>query len=483
MSRSNVAGVVNAFPRRYGLVWLTCGLLAGSPSLCAGVEEAIPVRVDERVELLSVVFRMIGAVEYSQTSKSVPYAREVDEHFGRFKEHEAIQLARKLRNESGIGFDAVAWFAVHLEGGPKMEPKIPWARLTDMDSRWSPDSASAFLSALQRFANESQAFDFFRRHQDLYAAAAERLSRELAKRPYRSWLDSFFGAKPSARFCAIVGMLNGGANYGTKVRYPDGHEEIMPILGADKIDASGLPVFGTEASGLAAHEFCHSYCNPLIDQFADKIVPPAEKIYPHRARLLRVQAYPSARTMLYESLVRACTHRFLCAHGTPAEAAAQLREEVGRGFFWTPELSKLLSGYERSRQKYPTLESYMPVVVRFFENLAKSIDDRMNRFPHVVRMTPQNGATGVDPKITELRIEFDRTMNPAGRALVDGDASMPAMPARGHFSEDARTFIQPIKLAPGKTYTFSLNHIFYSGFTSAEGLPLDPVAVRFSTAK
>jgi hypothetical protein len=466
-----------------GLVWLACGLLAGSACSYGRAQEAIPVRVDERVELLSVVFRLIDAPEYSQAPKSVPYVKEVDEYFGPFEGREAIRLARKLRRDRGIGFDAVASFALHLRGGPHLEPKVAFDESNELDRRWSPDSASEFLAALQRFADDTKAFDFFHQHRELYARSAARLARELAKRPYRGWLDSFFGARPGAKFCAIVGMLNGGANYGTKLRYPDGHEEILPILGAGKFDAGGLPVFEDQTAALAAHEFCHSYCNPLIDRFADKLLPAAEKIYPHRAKLLKDQAYPSARLMLYESLVRACTHRFLCTHGTPAEAAAQLRQEVGRGFFWTPELSNLLLGYERSRQQYPTLEAYMPVIVRFFEDLAKSIDDRLNRFPHVVRVTPANGATDVDPAITELRIEFDRPMNRAGHSLVGNKAVMPAMPVQGHFSENGKTFIQPIQLAPGKTYTFSLNHIHYSGFTSTDGVPLDPVSVKFSTTR
>jgi Domain of unknown function (DUF4932) len=466
-----------------GLVWLVWGPLAGLTLANERGAEAIPVRVDERVELLSVIFRLADASEYSQAPKSAPYVKEVDGYFGPFKNHEAVQLAQKLRRERGIGYDAVASFALHVQGGPRLQPRVPFEQASELEARWSPQSASEFLAALQRFADDSKAFDFFHQHEELYAKSAKRLEQELARRPYRAWLDAFFGGRAAGKFCAIVGMLNDGANYGRKVRYPDGHEEILPILGAGKFDDSGLPAFDNQTAGLAAHEFCHSYCNPLIDQFADKLMPAAEKIYPYRASLLKVQAYPNPRIMLYESLVRACTHRFLCAHGTPAEAAAQLRAEVGRGFFWTPDLSNLLVRYERSRQQYSTLEAFMPVVVQFFDDLAKSMDDRLNRFPHVVRLTPENGATDVDPALTELRIEFDRPMNRAGHSLVGNQAVMPAFPGRGHFSDDAKTFIQPIKVAPSKTYTFSLNGVYYSGFTSADGLPLDPVPVKFSTAK
>src|SRR5262245_49251829 len=103
----------------------------------------VPVRVDERVELLSIIFRLVGPGEYHQTSDAVPYAKAVDEHFGPFKEHETIKLARKLRRERRIGFDAVAWFAVHLKGGPRLEAKVPYDnKKLAMESRWKPETAA-----------------------------------------------------------------------------------------------------------------------------------------------------------------------------------------------------------------------------------------------------------------------------------------------------------------------------------------------------
>src|SRR5262249_23773103 len=157
--------------------------------------------------------------------------KEVDEHFAPFKDHAAVQLARKLRASRSIGFDAVASFALHIQGGPRLEPKFPFdVKPADLERRWSLESAAQFLAALQAFADDSQAFAFFEQHRVLYDKSAARLAQELSKRPYRAWLDGFFGARPTAKFCAIVGMLNGGANYGTKIRYPDGHEEILPVL-------------------------------------------------------------------------------------------------------------------------------------------------------------------------------------------------------------------------------------------------------------
>jgi hypothetical protein len=443
----------------------------------------VPVRVDERVELLSIVFRLADAFEYRLTPGTVPYAKEVDAYFAAYKDHPAIRMARKVREERRVAFDAVAWFAVHITGNPRLNPKLPFDQMVDMDKRWSATSAADFLAALQRFADDSKAFTFMRAHRELYAKSADRLAKKIAQRPYRAWLDGFFGGKPGAEFSAIVGMLNGSANYGTKVRYPDGHEEILPIIGAAKFDDSGLPIFDASTTGIVAHEFCHSYCNPLVDRFADRLLPPAEKIFPRRKGLLTQQAYTDARTMLYESLVRACTYQFLRAHGTPAEADAELQDQLRRGFYWNPELSSLLREYEGSRDTYRTLEAFMPRVVQFFERQAASLDERLAGIPRVAQFIPENGAKDVDPALSELRLKFDRPMKPGEAALLGRKGELPAMPSKGRFKDDAMTFIQPVKLEPGRTYRITINSVWQPGFASAAGLPLDPIQFTFTTAK
>jgi hypothetical protein len=444
----------------------------------------VPVRVDERVELLSIVFRLQGAFEYHQTRDTVPYARAVDRYFAPFKDHEAIKLAGKLRDERAIAFDAVAWFAVHLTGGPRLAPKVAFDnKKLVMDSRWTPATAAAFLLALQKFADDSKAFDFFEKHRGFYARSARRLAQEMARRPYRAWLNGFFGGKPGSQFCAIVGLLNGGANYAATVRVTGGRQEILPIIGAGKFDDDGLPVFDKDSAGTIAHEFCHAYCNPLVDRFADKLMPWGVRIYERRAGLLKPQMYGSAQIMLYEALVRACTHRFLTKHGTAQEAAEQIRDEVRRGFVWTAQLSKLLAEYETARDKYATLEAFMPRVVAFFEGVATDMDRHLAQLPRVKRLTPAGGSKDVDPGATELRIEFDRRMDRKAAGLFGQKSDLPMLIGQGRFSHDGRTFVQPIKLVAGKTYKISINTVWSPGFSSADGWPLDPVQWTFTTRK
>jgi hypothetical protein len=447
----------------------------------------IPVRVDTRVELLAIVFRLAGADEYNMSSSRSAYADEVARQFGPFKDHPAVKLAAKLRQDSGIGFDAVMSYAVHLKSD-RLEPQIPFKSVpAPLDARWKPDDAARFLIELRRFAADSKADRFFALHQPYYLKAAARLDAEIVKHPYRAWLDSYFGIGPRARFVAIIGLLNGGGNYGMTIGYPDGNAEVVPVLGASKFDSEGLPVFNEQTVSVIVHEFCHSYTNPLVDRFAEELLPSGEKLFSRRKAVMETQAYGTPKTMLYESLVRACVVRFAIDNDTPRDADRQLMAEQARGFLWMPELVELLGRYVTQRSQYPNLQAFMPEVVAFFARTADSIDDLMAKLPRIVALSPINDDKKVDAATAELRIEFDRPMQTDAYALAGDPAKMPhaAMtptgPAKARFSPDGKIFLLPVKLEPGKTYAYSINSLDLLGFRSAEGQFLDPVPVTFTT--
>lgn len=73
----------------------------------------MPPRVDERVELLSIVFRLAGNHEYNSRRFKL-YTDKIYEHYTPYKDHELIHFAKRLRKENGVSFDAVMSMAIHL---------------------------------------------------------------------------------------------------------------------------------------------------------------------------------------------------------------------------------------------------------------------------------------------------------------------------------------------------------------------------------
>jgi hypothetical protein len=446
----------------------------------------IEVVVDPRVELMSLIFRLAGNPEYNQPNSASPYADEVEERFGPFRKHAAVTTARRLRRERGVSYDAVMSMAVHLKDTAGLAEKVPFEpRPARLDRRWRLDEARRFLAEARDFVDQSDFNGFVADQREFYEAAAARLRGQVEKRAYIEWFDEFFGDRPQARFRASVGLLNGGGNYGVGVRFADGSEEIAPVIGAYRFDRDGLPVFGRDIDGTIVHELCHSYTNPLVDAFADDLEPAGRAIYPSRASIMERQAYGNWKTMMYESLVRACTVRYALARDGPKAAQRTVDDNEGRGFTWTGKLAGLLGEYERDRDRYPTLDTFMPRVVRFFEKVARRIEREDEKAaadaPKVVWMNPPSGATDVDPALTVITVVFDRPMRDGSWSVVGGGADFPETTGPPSYDDERRVFTLPVRLKPGWTYRFGLNSERFTAFRSAEGVPLEPLQVTFTT--
>lgn len=450
--------------------------------LAAAEPQRLEARVDPRVELMSLIFRLAGNPEYNQPLAKSPYSDEVDAHFGKYRDHAVVVLARELRGKTGVSYDAVMSLAIHLDDTQSLKTRLPlepWpARL---DKRWPPDETGAFLEKARGFVQETGFNEFCEQHRKLYAASAERLTQKLNERNYVGWFDKYFGARPSAKFYVVVSLLNGPCNYGSGIQFPDGREEIVPVIGAEKFDSDGIPVFGDGNVSTIAHEFCHTYTNPFVDKYAKELQPAGERIFNGCAQKMRNMAYGSWQTMLRESLVRACVVRYLRTTDGEKAAQADAQDNHRRGFRWIGKLAETLGEYESQRERYATFDAFMPRVVEFFNEYAKEYEDVLARAPKVLRMIPPNGATDVDPNLTEIKVFFDRPMRDGSWSVVGGGPNYPETAGKCHYDEERKVFTLPVQLKPGWKYRFWLNRGEYSSFQSEDGVELQSVEVKFQT--
>lgn len=445
-------------------------------------------RVDERVELLGIVFRFAGAPEY-KCIYFKQYDEAIKRHFGDFKDHRVVNLAQKLRSGPGIAYDAVISYAVHLtiaDGRVTLPDQTSEKTLEALDSRWTKNDARQFAEALDDFYGKSRFRVFYDAHRDMYRRTEEHVAKITNKVDY-PWFAGFYGHAEPKHFHLLLNLISENNGYGAKCKFKDGHEEPYAVLGIsgpeEKLNENGFIFW-------LVHEFNHSFCNPLVNRFMEELKPAAGKLYPFVAEAMSKQAYSSAEIMLYEYLVRACEIRYMQSHGFAEEADHRLRTNRDLGFLlidaWVMELGR----YEKERDQFPALESFMPEIVERFnavitdDYLAKLDRQRKEKFPKVVSTDPENGAIHVDPSITEIRVTFDRPMN-AGWSWCtrDGNKTMPPITEnRIQWSEDKKTCVYGIvALKPGRTYNVWLNSEPFSGFRSEDNIPLEPVHYTFTT--
>jgi hypothetical protein len=443
------------------------------------------VTVDPRVELLSVVFRLAGNSEYNQ-GRVKAYNAAIDQWFAPFKDHEAVKMARDLRDRYGVGFDAPMGLAVNLKDIQSLDERIPFdSPDSHLDGRWHGAEARPFVAALKKFVAETKFPAFLESQAGLYECATGNMRALVEKEADFAWFEKFFGTRAGQRFTVIPGPVNGPSNYGPGIRGEDGVDESYAVIGVWDVDAAGMPVFRKEVVGTVVHEVIHSYANPLIAKVEEQIDGRGAKILAPVAQAMRRQAYGAGGTVLRESLVRACSARYSLAHGGEAAARSAIEYERSASFLWTGELFDLLGQYEKDRAKYPTMEAFMPRVVEYFNGLGPRVQGMVDALeagrPKVVSISPADGAQNVDPALTEIVIKFDRPMRKTSYQVMQIDTTVWPNVGKVGYDETGTVFTMQVKLEPAHDYAFGLNNGSGGSFRSADGAPLAGTRVRFRT--
>lgn len=324
---------------------------------------ALQVRVDPRIELISILERLAGGQEYSQGFAS-PYRDAVDAHFAKFRDHAAVTMTASLRKSHGITFNAPMDLAIHVD--ETWKPRVPLSPLpAEMDPRWKGAPIDDYLAAVRDFAHDSGAAAFFASHKAYFDAVDQSFRGLLDRAKALPWFDGFYGARPAASYIVVPGLLTGGSNYGAHAELPGGHEERYQVVMLEDTDAKGIPHPGTQSERLLVHEMAHSYVNPVVDRHAVELAPSEKLLFAMVAQPMASQAYKSWDVIIKESLVRATTILFIRDHDGEAAAQRETYQQMDNGFYWMPELVALLA-----KEHAHGLDAAMPAVEKVLETWA-----------------------------------------------------------------------------------------------------------------
>lgn len=176
-------------------------------------------------------------------------------------------------------------------------------------------------------------------------------------------------------------LTPGEGNYrgfGPNITSPSGKIPSMVISSSQMIplksDLKSYREFGFKnrkiTSLLAKHEIIHSFVNPLLDRFKPQIEADSALFTPEFAGLTSKAYINSWYICLVEHLVRLGEIRTALAMNNTA-AAEQLRQlHIGEDkCVLIPLLEAQILDYEKNRDKYPTFESYLPVLLSYIHTL------------------------------------------------------------------------------------------------------------------
>jgi RNA polymerase sigma-70 factor (ECF subfamily) len=102
--------------------------------------------------------------------------------------------------------------------------------------------------------------------------------------------------------------------------------------------------------------------------------------------------------------------------------------------------------------------------------------------PVVIKSSPEAGADGVDPGLTQISVTFSKQMQGGTWSwCVLSKENYPGTSEAPKYLEDKRTCVLPVKLQPGKTYAVWINSEKFFEFKDTKGQPAVPYLLVFRT--
>jgi hypothetical protein len=277
--------------------------------------------------------------------------------------------------------------AVHIDGNYRFRKTAEeWP--STLDYRWEKQETAEFLKKLQHFAAETKFDEFFEVQGPIYEQGIRPCKsvleqNEVAKDQSGSefvkflsvdigeWVSDFFGVENTGDLRLVLGFVNSFANFGVQFE-TGGVSEKYAIVGMRPFDPANTVIFHPQQIETVVHEFCHSFANPVVKKYMDRLQPAGERLFATHGATMRTRGYQKWESVMYETAVRACVASFIRQSiVAPTFMDYHLKCEVKAGFIWTEEMGNFLKTYESNRDKYPTFESFFPEFVDFLNEYTK----------------------------------------------------------------------------------------------------------------
>ncbi len=330
----------------------------------------IEIKVDPVVELFCIIHRLAETEQYN-TNKFPKYINDIEDRFGKYKNHKAISLAIQQKNINRINGSAPMSLAVYLNSLPTLKPKNSLSSPPEgLDHRWTEKLANEFIVAAKSFSSTTSFIQFYNNNQELYERSINNLYSHIKRDSILEWFEMYFGYQ-LGKYTIVLGMQNGRGNYGLTVTHKDGTKEYIAIIGASTQFWRNTPTFSNRwITPTIVHEFCHSYINPLIDINYETLKESAEKIFDKEPP----DNYYLPNIMMYEYLVRACTIRYFYSKNDQKSVNRRIKIDKKEGFPAIEDLVELLDKYETNRSRYEKFIDFMPEIQLFFNSYAKQME-------------------------------------------------------------------------------------------------------------
>jgi hypothetical protein len=309
--------------------------------------------VDERFELLSLVFRLAGSGEYGDTDTE--YQQTLESVFGGFQNHDAVKYAKKLSRS--LGYDAVFKYAVHIEkDGEGFAFIADISSLVD-DGRWTEKSAQEFLEKLNSFYVDTGFGAFYQANIAFYQTETQRFIENSYSAIDLEWFAQYVD---SDNLRCVYAPSSSWNNYGTTVN--------------STIVYCAVSGEGSEI----VHEYCHSFANLIAHKWYEENAA-FKKWCDDTVDLEKLPQYGSdGKTIAGEYVTRAYNTLYYTDHG--AAPQPYIYAEKGQGFRYIEDVYAMIAPYEKPAESDDLIADILGVGYTMGEGKTYTLEGRVIRW-------------------------------------------------------------------------------------------------------
>jgi hypothetical protein len=336
------------------------------------------VTIDPRIELLAVVQHFTSWAPGWHIKNMTGYKEDIDDYFGKFKDHPVITIAESLFY-ADFTCDAPVSFMLYLDNPPELVQKTQYSGYLIKRAR-GVSHLEEFADALRDFAQKTDFMKFYRNHKALYDTLVAEMNSLFEGKNYVALIEDFYGESRKSYnliLCPLFGIEGG---YSHTVKTDEGYD-LYAVLGPCSVKDKRTTFACPRVESIMLHEWSHHFVNPLVDQNYDIFKKSAGLFEPIKEMMLR-QQYPNWKIALYEHIVRTCAEIHLLDKlhkGFDKDKAREYQE--GRGFWYVGYIDSLLNVYETQRKEYPTFGRFVPVIANRLNKISiEDLPERLTSF-------------------------------------------------------------------------------------------------------
>jgi len=353
-----------------------------------GFAQKVVVRHSEETELVSVLCHIAGIDGYVWDKEDIDtpdYFNDVDSVFSSFKTHPSAKFIRNRLRSKGFAWNTPMDFAMKfkLDNG-----KVSYIDSVEIDGYYDHITArneQKLLKLIQEFYDDSFFHQFYLAHSDLYSACEEAMQKVTANLDLE-WYERFFGPKDNNSFRVIPNLLGGPGNYAVHINTADGCQSVIAVMGCATTDGNDEIHYSIPGTlPILVHEFNHSYCNPLNEEYWNEMNDAVVDYFRPNAEFYDSIAYGNPLYVLNETFVEACMIRYLMSHPidlndtgfTMSKLIERYIEidEIDKKFTMIRDIIDALGKREKNSVQYRTMHDFMPEYVKTVISSAKKNGD------------------------------------------------------------------------------------------------------------